>query len=169
MNESQISIWFISCSQLRPCEWSLSFPFVLLSSEDDAFLLYATLRSGKHCKFVTRDFLRDHKACLSDSVTRHLFRKWQRGHQIAFSPSAGGKHINFLVSLVLHSEGTQRMLTKWSIWLSKQKDFLLEHKKQICSSGLKTSIFTEDWLYSQSIFTKHESCQEVRNCHLKCL
>uniref|UniRef100_A0A8D0FTH3 Mitochondrial ribonuclease P catalytic subunit n=1 Tax=Strix occidentalis caurina TaxID=311401 RepID=A0A8D0FTH3_STROC len=52
-------------------------------SEDDAFLLYATLQSGKHCKFVTRDFLRDHKACLSDSLTRHLFRKWQRGHQIA--------------------------------------------------------------------------------------
>ncbi|XP_068802540.1 mitochondrial ribonuclease P catalytic subunit isoform X2 [Struthio camelus] len=65
-------------------------------SEDDAFLLYATLRSGKHCKFVTRDFLRDHKACLSDSVTRHLFRKWQRGHQIVFSPSVEGKHINFL-------------------------------------------------------------------------
>ncbi|XP_021258043.1 mitochondrial ribonuclease P protein 3 isoform X2 [Numida meleagris] len=65
-------------------------------SEDDAFLLYATLRSGKHCKFVTRDFLRDHKACLSDSVTRHLFRKWQRGHQIVVSPSVGGKHINFL-------------------------------------------------------------------------
>ncbi|XP_009885253.1 PREDICTED: mitochondrial ribonuclease P protein 3 [Charadrius vociferus] len=65
-------------------------------SEDDAFLLYATLRSGKHCKFVTRDFLRDHKACLSDSLTRHLFRKWQRGHQIVFSPSAEGRHINFL-------------------------------------------------------------------------
>ncbi|XP_052638577.1 mitochondrial ribonuclease P catalytic subunit isoform X2 [Harpia harpyja] len=42
-------------------------------SEDDAFLLYATLRSGRHCKFVTRDFLRDHKACLSNSLTRHLF------------------------------------------------------------------------------------------------
>ncbi|XP_068254685.1 mitochondrial ribonuclease P catalytic subunit [Nyctibius grandis] len=65
-------------------------------SEDDAFLLYATLQSGKHCKFVTRDFLRDHKACLSNSVTRHLFRKWQRGHQIVFSPSVEGKHINFL-------------------------------------------------------------------------
>ncbi|XP_065608915.1 mitochondrial ribonuclease P catalytic subunit [Cyrtonyx montezumae] len=64
-------------------------------SEDDAFLLYATLRSGKHCKFVTRDFLRDHKACLSGSETRHLFRKWQRGHQIAVSSSAGGKHIIF--------------------------------------------------------------------------
>ncbi|XP_030904993.1 mitochondrial ribonuclease P catalytic subunit isoform X2 [Melopsittacus undulatus] len=68
-------------------------------SEDDAFLLYATLRSGKHCKFVTRDFLRDHKACLSDSPTRHLFRKWQRGCQIAFSPSAEGKHIHFLPAL----------------------------------------------------------------------
>ncbi|XP_017684874.1 PREDICTED: mitochondrial ribonuclease P protein 3 isoform X1 [Lepidothrix coronata] len=65
-------------------------------SDDDAFLLYATLRSGKHCKFVTRDFLRDHKACLSDSLTRHLFRKWQRGHQIVLSSSGDGKRINFL-------------------------------------------------------------------------
>ncbi|XP_032918909.1 mitochondrial ribonuclease P catalytic subunit [Catharus ustulatus] len=68
-------------------------------SEDDAFLLYATLRSGKHCKFVTRDFLRDHKACLSDSLTRHLFRKWQRGHQIVVFPSAEGKSMNFLPAL----------------------------------------------------------------------
>ncbi|XP_035757894.1 mitochondrial ribonuclease P catalytic subunit isoform X2 [Egretta garzetta] len=68
-------------------------------SEDDAFLLYATLRSGKHCKFVTRDFLRDHKACLSDSLTRHLFRKWQHGHQIAFSPSVEGKRISFSPAL----------------------------------------------------------------------
>ncbi|KAM6273825.1 mitochondrial ribonuclease P catalytic subunit [Porphyrio hochstetteri] len=68
-------------------------------SEDDAFLLYATLQSGKHCKFVTRDFLRDHKACLADSVTRHLFRKWQRGHQIAFSHSTEGKRIKFLPAL----------------------------------------------------------------------
>ncbi|XP_037992721.1 mitochondrial ribonuclease P catalytic subunit [Motacilla alba alba] len=65
-------------------------------SEDDPFLLYATLRSGKHCRFVSRDFLRDHKACLSDSLTRHLFRKWQRGHQIVFFPSAEGRSINFL-------------------------------------------------------------------------
>ncbi|NXO85262.1 MRPP3 ribonuclease, partial [Sitta europaea] len=65
-------------------------------SEDDAFLLYATLRSGKHCRFVTRDFLRDHKACLPDALTRHLFRKWQRGHQIVVFPSAEGRSINFL-------------------------------------------------------------------------
>ncbi|NXI46770.1 MRPP3 ribonuclease, partial [Galbula dea] len=67
---------------MKEMQSKADFFFAENISEDDAFLLYATLRSGKHCKFVTRDFLRDHKACLSDSLTRHLFRKWQRGHQI---------------------------------------------------------------------------------------
>ncbi|NWQ64315.1 MRPP3 ribonuclease, partial [Neopipo cinnamomea] len=67
---------------MKEMQTKADFFFAENISEDDAFLLYATLRSGKHCKFVTRDFLRDHKACLSDSLTRHLFRKWQRGHQI---------------------------------------------------------------------------------------
>ncbi|KFP83664.1 Mitochondrial ribonuclease P protein 3, partial [Acanthisitta chloris] len=81
---------------MKEMQSKADFFFAENISEDDAFLLYATLRSGKHCKFVTRDFLRDHKACLSDSLTRHLFRKWQRGHQIAFAPSAEGKRVNFL-------------------------------------------------------------------------
>uniref|UniRef100_A0A8C4XIZ9 Mitochondrial ribonuclease P catalytic subunit n=1 Tax=Falco tinnunculus TaxID=100819 RepID=A0A8C4XIZ9_FALTI len=81
---------------MKEMQSKADFFFAENISEDDAFLLYATLQSGKHCKFVTRDFLRDHKACLSDSVTRHLFRKWQRGHQIVVFPSAGGSRINFL-------------------------------------------------------------------------
>ncbi|XP_060615201.2 mitochondrial ribonuclease P catalytic subunit isoform X1 [Anolis sagrei] len=64
-------------------------------SEDDPFLLYATLHSGSHCKFVTRDLLRDHKACLSDSLTRRLFFKWQRGHQMVLSDYIPGKRIKF--------------------------------------------------------------------------
>lgn len=52
-------------------------------SEDDPFLLYAALNSGNHCLFVSRDLMRDHKACLSDALTRRLFFKWQRGHQMA--------------------------------------------------------------------------------------
>ncbi|NWT88132.1 MRPP3 ribonuclease, partial [Lanius ludovicianus] len=68
---------------MKEMQSKADFFFAENISEDDAFLLYATLRSGKHCKFVTRDFLRDHKACLPDSLTRHLFRKWQRGHQIS--------------------------------------------------------------------------------------
>ncbi|XP_061897660.1 mitochondrial ribonuclease P catalytic subunit [Entelurus aequoreus] len=51
-------------------------------SEDDPFLLYATLHSGNHCRFVSRDLMRDHKACLPDEATRRLFFKWQRGHQL---------------------------------------------------------------------------------------
>ncbi|XP_061854698.1 mitochondrial ribonuclease P catalytic subunit isoform X2 [Colius striatus] len=84
---------------MKEMQSKADFFFAENISEDDPFLLYATLRSGKHCKFVTRDFLRDHKACLSDSLTRHLFRKWQRGHQIVFSHSVEGNHINFLPAL----------------------------------------------------------------------
>uniref|UniRef100_A0A3Q2YTA0 Mitochondrial ribonuclease P catalytic subunit n=1 Tax=Hippocampus comes TaxID=109280 RepID=A0A3Q2YTA0_HIPCM len=51
-------------------------------SEDDPFLLYATLHSGNHCRFVSKDLMRDHKACLPDEATRRLFFKWQRGHQL---------------------------------------------------------------------------------------
>ncbi|XP_015278107.1 PREDICTED: mitochondrial ribonuclease P protein 3-like, partial [Gekko japonicus] len=64
-------------------------------SEDDPFLLYATLHSGSHCKFVTRDLLRDHKACLPDSLTRRLFFKWQRGHQMVVSDYVPGRRIKF--------------------------------------------------------------------------
>ncbi|XP_078714427.1 mitochondrial ribonuclease P catalytic subunit [Lampetra fluviatilis] len=51
-------------------------------SKDDPFLLYACLHSGNHCWFVTRDLLRDHCARLTEPIMRHLFRKWQRGHQL---------------------------------------------------------------------------------------
>ncbi|CAM2116049.1 unnamed protein product [Caretta caretta] len=64
-------------------------------SEDDPFLLYATLHSGSHCKFLTRDLLRDHKACIPDSLTRYLFFKWQRGHQMVLSHYWPGKRIKF--------------------------------------------------------------------------
>lgn len=52
------------------------------TSEDDPFLLYATMHSGNHCRFVSKDLMRDHKACLQDGMTRRLFFKWQRGHQM---------------------------------------------------------------------------------------
>ncbi|CAF91538.1 unnamed protein product, partial [Tetraodon nigroviridis] len=62
-------------------------------SEDDPFLLYAALHSGNHCRFVSRDLMRDHKARLADGATRQLFFKWQRGHQMVVDgavPAAGG-------------------------------------------------------------------------------
>eukprot|EP00062_Callorhinchus_milii_P008792 gi/632952033/ref/XP_007891623.1/ PREDICTED: mitochondrial ribonuclease P protein 3 [Callorhinchus milii] len=54
-------------------------------SEDDPFLLYATIQSGNHCRFLSRDLMRDHKACLVDTSTQRLFFKWQRGHQLVLS------------------------------------------------------------------------------------
>uniref|UniRef100_A0A3P9NU74 Mitochondrial ribonuclease P catalytic subunit n=1 Tax=Poecilia reticulata TaxID=8081 RepID=A0A3P9NU74_POERE len=66
-------------------------------SEDDPFLLYATLHSGNHCRFVSRDLMRDHKACLPDEVTRRLFFKWQRGHQLVMAGNvATGRRVKFL-------------------------------------------------------------------------
>ncbi|XP_069494546.1 mitochondrial ribonuclease P catalytic subunit [Ambystoma mexicanum] len=64
-------------------------------SEDDPFLLYATMNSGNQCKFVTRDLLRDHKACLADSRIRRLFFKWQRGHQLVLPFYNPGKKVVF--------------------------------------------------------------------------
>ncbi|KAK2891538.1 hypothetical protein Q8A73_017203 [Channa argus] len=65
-------------------------------SEDDPFLLYATLHSGNHCQFVSRDLMRDHKACLPDGVTRRLFFKWQRGHQLVVDGHvAAGRRVRF--------------------------------------------------------------------------
>ncbi|XP_073924252.1 mitochondrial ribonuclease P catalytic subunit isoform X2 [Castor canadensis] len=59
-------------------------------SEDDPFLLYATLNSGNHCKFITKDLMRDHKACLPDAKTQRLFFKWQQGHQLAIMSRSPG-------------------------------------------------------------------------------
>ncbi|XP_051876695.1 mitochondrial ribonuclease P catalytic subunit isoform X2 [Pristis pectinata] len=66
-------------------------------SEDDPFLLYATILSGNHCKFLSRDLMRDHKACLSDKNTRRLFFKWQRGHQLVLSGYNPGRKMKFEV------------------------------------------------------------------------
>lgn len=69
-----------------------------ISSEDDPFLLYATLHSGRHCRFVSRDLMRDHKACLPDGGVRRLFFKWQRGHQLVVDGNVtAGRRVRFLV------------------------------------------------------------------------
>ncbi|XP_071798445.1 mitochondrial ribonuclease P catalytic subunit-like isoform X1 [Asterias amurensis] len=55
--------------------------FIENVSEDDPFMLYATLLSGPKACYVSRDMLRDHKALL-DAQTHVSFIKWQRGHQM---------------------------------------------------------------------------------------
>uniref|UniRef100_A0A8C9A6L9 Mitochondrial ribonuclease P catalytic subunit n=2 Tax=Lemuridae TaxID=9445 RepID=A0A8C9A6L9_PROSS len=83
-------------------------------SEDDPFLLYATLHSGNHCKFVTKDLMRDHKACLSDSKTQHLFFKWQQGHQLAIRNKFPGSGITFQ-HILSHDTVVQTTGDSWHI------------------------------------------------------
>uniref|UniRef100_A0A286XBG0 ribonuclease P n=1 Tax=Cavia porcellus TaxID=10141 RepID=A0A286XBG0_CAVPO len=75
----------VSCL-LDLCDYVLS-P-ARFSSEDDPFLLYATLNSGNNCQFITNDLMRDHKACLLDTKTQRLFFKWHvfPGSHITFQP-----------------------------------------------------------------------------------
>uniref|UniRef100_A0A3B4Z6L9 Mitochondrial ribonuclease P catalytic subunit n=1 Tax=Seriola lalandi dorsalis TaxID=1841481 RepID=A0A3B4Z6L9_SERLL len=76
-------------------------------SEDDPFLLYATLHSGNHCRFVSRDLMRDHKACLPDGATRRLFFKWQRGHQLVVD--------GYVVSILKYDTTIQTSGDSWHV------------------------------------------------------
>ncbi|XP_068608005.1 mitochondrial ribonuclease P catalytic subunit isoform X2 [Brachionichthys hirsutus] len=81
-------------------------------SEDDPFLLYATLNSGNRCQFVSRDLMRDHKACLPKEA-RQLFFKWQRGHQLVASQyRAGG--VRFL-NIPVFDTIVQTTASSWHI------------------------------------------------------
>ncbi|KAJ8290301.1 hypothetical protein GJAV_G00011110 [Gymnothorax javanicus] len=83
-------------------------------SEDDPFLLYAALHSGNHCVFVSRDLMRDHKACLPSTALRRLFFKWQRGHQLVLENDSPGRKVCFQR---IHSHDTiiQTDTSSWHI------------------------------------------------------
>lgn len=53
-------------------------------SQDDPYLLYCALNSGKDTIIVTRDLMRGHKFLLKDPKLRILFNKWlsQRQYQL---------------------------------------------------------------------------------------
>ncbi|XP_071490587.1 mitochondrial ribonuclease P catalytic subunit-like [Diadema antillarum] len=81
-------------------------------SEDDPFMLYATLHSGRGARYVTRDLLRDHKALLSPGANL-AFIKWQRSQQLKPVDFRGGKAI-FEVNLA-HDTVIQSTSTSWHI------------------------------------------------------
>ncbi|KAG8326650.1 hypothetical protein J6590_035744 [Homalodisca vitripennis] len=54
-------------------------------SQDDPFLLYATLYSGLGTCFVSQDLMRGHKFLLADPKLQATFIKWQAKHQFCIS------------------------------------------------------------------------------------
>lgn len=51
-------------------------------SEDDPYLLYATLKSGLNTFFSSKDLMRQHKYLFNDSNALKLFRMWQMTRQV---------------------------------------------------------------------------------------
>ncbi|XP_017029120.1 mitochondrial ribonuclease P catalytic subunit [Drosophila kikkawai] len=51
-------------------------------SQDDPFLLYATLRSGQDTDFFSRDLMRSHAFHLGPEL-KPIFRRWQQEHQFS--------------------------------------------------------------------------------------
>lgn len=73
--------------------------FVFLAdniSQDDPYLLYATLMSGEHTKFISSDFMRQHKYRLNINL-KMTFRRWQMSHQYRLITIQKGKA--FIISL----------------------------------------------------------------------
>ncbi|XP_032679949.1 mitochondrial ribonuclease P catalytic subunit isoform X2 [Odontomachus brunneus] len=50
-------------------------------SNDDPYLLYATLASGEKAMFISSDLMRQHKHLLDDKHLQQVFKKWQCSHQ----------------------------------------------------------------------------------------
>lgn len=71
----------------------------LSSSEDDIYIIYATLYSGLDAYFVTRDLLRSEKFGLSEEQ-RSLFKRWQQSHQIFITYVAPSGKVYMKVSVL---------------------------------------------------------------------
>lgn len=81
-------------------------------SEDDPFMLYATLHSGVRTQYISRDMLRDHKALLSPRA--HLaFIKWQRSHQLVPVDLRDGKAV--FEKILAHDTVIQCTESSWHI------------------------------------------------------
>lgn len=68
-------------------------------SEDDPFILYATMYSGLHANFVTRDLFRSEKYRLHSEKHAELFKRWQQAHQINISYVSPSGRVYAKVSL----------------------------------------------------------------------
>ncbi|GLV35222.1 mulder [Carabus blaptoides fortunei] len=80
-------------------------------SQDDPYLLYATMASGLGTCFLSRDFMRGHAYLMMETNLRKLFRRWQQLHQhsLTFVENNGKVHIKspfpILPTLQTHKYG----------------------------------------------------------------
>ncbi|CAK9833829.1 Mitochondrial ribonuclease P catalytic subunit [Anthophora retusa] len=54
-------------------------------SKDDPFILYAAFASGRNCKILSNDLMRQHKFAIGDTELNVLFKRWQILQQCTFN------------------------------------------------------------------------------------
>lgn len=60
------------------------------NSEDDPFMIWATLKSGPGAKFISKDLLRNHSFRLKDPELARLFKRWRLSSQLGVSIDCRG-------------------------------------------------------------------------------
>ncbi|CAG9861360.1 unnamed protein product [Phyllotreta striolata] len=75
-------------------------------SQDDPYLLYCALNSGKNTIIVTRDLMRSHKFLLKETKLRILFNRWlsQRQYQLVKVTAEGNPFFRFPPSLTFSAQ-----------------------------------------------------------------
>lgn len=70
------------------------------SSQDDPFLLYATIKSGQSTDFFSRDLMRSHAFLLGPEL-KTIFKRWQQEHQYSLvTQTHSGKIIIKVISRI---------------------------------------------------------------------
>lgn len=67
-------------------------------SQDDPYLLYATLRSGPTATFCSRDLMRGHAFLLGTGL-KNVFQKWRQQHQYKLAWTTNSQEVVINVSL----------------------------------------------------------------------
>ncbi|CAL8113547.1 unnamed protein product [Orchesella dallaii] len=60
-------------------------------SEDDPFLIWATLKSGPRAKLISNDLLRNHSFRLQDPELGRLFKRWRLSQQLSINVDNRGR------------------------------------------------------------------------------
>uniref|UniRef100_A0A1B6ES66 Mitochondrial ribonuclease P catalytic subunit n=1 Tax=Cuerna arida TaxID=1464854 RepID=A0A1B6ES66_9HEMI len=122
-------------------------------SQDDPFLLYATLYSGLGTCFVSQDMMRGHKFLLADPKLQATFIKWQAKHQfcIEFIDIYGNlglkEPVSFMQSIQCNSRGD------WHIPYTVKEDL---------PNGVRVDNYHKHWLCLSSQPSQHASSYDKR-------
>ncbi|XP_046749749.1 mitochondrial ribonuclease P catalytic subunit [Diprion similis] len=108
-------------------------------SFDDPFLLYSTLVSGPHTKFVSSDLMRQHKFLMRDPILKTVFKLWQMSHQCFAKYNKRGR-LTFINPLKF-SPIAQKGMHCWHIPYGDEADSIKESfeppSKWLCLANRK--------------------------------